>query len=302
MAEQTTPGGLRTGIYDLGYRSYDGQRLGRAYAVWSLFTYSFRTVFGLGRSWVSKLFSMGLAVILLLPALVLLGVAAITPEDFELELNYFDFIGFGYVGTVLALFGAVTAPELVGRDQRHHTLALYFSRSLSRTDYVTAKVVALTLSVFLVVAAPQIVLLVGNAVSTETIVDYLSDNLSELPPIFASSLLIGGVVTSITLAIACQTPRRAWATGAVIIFFVMTTALGAILLETVSSKDAGYVLMVSPVAMLQGASYWLFGDTPPVSSDVYRADLDGSVYLLTALAYALVGLVVLYRRFWRLTA
>ena len=37
------------------------------------------------------------------------------------------------------------APELVGRDQRNRSLALYFSRAVSRSDYVLAKLAALTL-------------------------------------------------------------------------------------------------------------------------------------------------------------
>jgi ABC-2 type transport system permease protein len=300
MSERGSTSALRTGIYDLGYRHYEGARLGRLYAVWSLAVYSFRGVFGLGRSWVAKVFSMGLAVIALIPALILMGVAAIVPEDVNLALNYFDFVGFGFVGIVLALFSAVTAPELIGRDQRHHTLALYFSRSLSRADYVSAKLAALTAGVTLVIMVPQVILFFGNAIATETIADYLIDNLADLPPILGSSLLIGTMMSSLTLAMAAQTPRRAWATGAVIVYFVVASALGAILLELMSGDGAGYVLLVSPFATLQGAVYWLFGDPLPVASDAAKADLDGAYYLLAALGYTVLSLGLLYRRFTRM--
>jgi ABC-2 type transport system permease protein len=301
MSEQTTPSRLQTGIYDLGYRSYEGPRLGRLYAVLSLFTYSLRSVFGLGSTWVAKLFAMGLATIALIPCLVLLAIAAITPEDVDFVPNYFDFIGFGFVGTVLTLFGAVTAPELIGKDQRHKTMALYFSRSLSRTDYVTAKLAALTCGVMFVVMVPQLLLLLGNAVATNGIVDYLTKNLDDLPLIVANSALIGITVSSITMAIACQTPRRAWGTGAVIIYFVMTTALGAILLETVSGNGASYTLLVSPIAVLQGAAYWILGDALPATSDVAKADLDGVYYLAASAIYTLFSIAVLYRRFLKMS-
>ncbi len=145
MSEQTTPSaGLRTGIYDLGYRSYEGARLGRGYAVFSLFTYSLRSRVWPGPVLGQQAVRNGLGVCWrLFPALVQLAVAAISPADFDVTHPENLLHRFGFVCIVLALFCAVAAPELIGRDQRHQTLALYFSRALSRTDYVTAKLAAL---------------------------------------------------------------------------------------------------------------------------------------------------------------
>ena len=36
-------------IYDIGYRNYEGARLGRGYAFRTLYVHSLRTAFGLGR-------------------------------------------------------------------------------------------------------------------------------------------------------------------------------------------------------------------------------------------------------------
>jgi ABC-2 type transport system permease protein len=297
MSEQAPPSRLQTGIYDLGYRSYEGQRLGRAYAILSLFTYSLRAVFGLGRSWVAKVFSMGLAIIALIPALVQLAIAAVAPENFEFAKfeNYFNF-----VNIVLALFCAVAAPEVIGRDQRHHTLALYFSRALSRADYVTAKFGALLAGLLIVVLLPQAILLTGNAVATEALVDYLGDNVDKVPPIVASSLVVATMMGSMSLAIACQTPRRAWSTGAVIIYFVIATALGSILHETISSSDGDYALLLSPFHVLEGTVYWVFNTTPEFDSDLYNVAVDGVYFFAAAVGYSLIALAVVYRRFLRM--
>jgi ABC-2 type transport system permease protein len=277
-----TPSRLQTGIYDLGYRPYEGQRFGRAYALGSLFTYSLRAIFGLGRSWVAKGFAIGLAIIALVPALVQLAIAAIAPEEFEFTRfeNYFSF-----VSIVIVLFCAVSAPEVIGRDQRHHTLALYFSRALSRGDYVTAKLAAL---------------LTGNAVATEEIVDYLADNLGEIPPIVASSLVVAAMMGSLSLAVASQTPRRAWATGAVIIYFVVATALGAVLRETISSSDGDYAILISPIHVLEGSVFWIFDAAPEPDSDLADITFRGYYYLAAAAAYTLLGVAVVYRRFLKL--
>jgi ABC-2 type transport system permease protein len=297
MSEQTAPSRLRTGIYDLGYRIYEGQRLGRGYAIFSLYVYSLRAVFGLGRSWVAKFFALGLAVVALLPAFVQLAIAAIIPEEFE-YVSYEEY--FEFVSVVLALFCAVAAPEVVGRDQRHRTLALYFSRALSRFDYVTAKLGALLTGLMIVLLLPQALLLIGNAVATEEVVDYLRDNLRKIPPILASSFVVAAMMGSISLAIASQTSRRAWSTGAVIIYFVVATALGGILNETISSRDGDFALLISPIATLRGAVYWVFNVPPPFDSDLYRISVDGAVFFAAAVGYALIGMGVVYRRFMRM--
>ncbi len=298
MSERSGPSpGLRTGIYDLGYRSYDGARLGRVYAAWSLYIYTLRAIFGLGRSAMSKVFPIGLAIIASVPALVQLAVAAIAPEDFEYATPE-DY--FGFVSLVLALFCAVAAPEVIGRDQRHRTLSLYFSRSLSRQDYVTAKLAALGSAVFLVLVAPQAILLAGNAVATDEIVDYVKENVELVPPILGSALLIGTMMSGISLAIASQTPRRAWATGAVIAYFVIAAALGSILFETISGDGGGYALLLSPFAVLGGAVYWIFSTELEIGSEFSEADIEGVYYFVAAVGYSVVSLAVLYRRFARL--
>jgi ABC-2 type transport system permease protein len=43
-------------IHDIGYQRYTGPRLGRGYAIRSLYLHSLRTAFGLGRSAKAKIF------------------------------------------------------------------------------------------------------------------------------------------------------------------------------------------------------------------------------------------------------
>ena len=42
-------------IYDIGYRRYEGPRLGRGHAIRSLFTHSLRSTFGIGRGGRAKI-------------------------------------------------------------------------------------------------------------------------------------------------------------------------------------------------------------------------------------------------------
>jgi ABC-2 type transport system permease protein len=255
-------------------------------------------VFGLGRGWVTKFFAMGLALLAMIPAFVQLAVAALFPEEFEIirAESYF-----GWVSIILALFCAVSSPEVVGRDQRHRTLALYFSRALSRVDYVSAKLLALVAAMLLVLLTPQVILMLGNAVATNDVVEDLKDNVSQVPAIVASSILVAVMMSSVSVAIASQTPKRAWATGSVIIYFVVATAIGAVLLETISSADGDYAILISPFAVAEGAIYWIFNVAPADESDLRDISFNGVYYFLAAAGYATVGLAFLYRRFWKMS-
>ena len=291
--------GLGTGnIYDLGYRGYDGPRLGRRYAFMALFTYSLLSIWGIGRSWLAKLFPWGLAVIALLPAVVLLAIAALVPEDFEIAKpqEYY-----GFVSIVLALICAVAAPDLIGRDQRHHTLALYFSRALDRVDYASAKLAALVLSLFLVLCVPQVFLQLGNAVAADNLTDYLKSNLDVIPPVIASSAVVAVFMASLTLAISIHTSRRAFSTGAVIATFVILTAMGGIFANTLAGGALKYSLLVSPLGMLEGMVYWVFGAEPELNGNVAKAGLSGGFYLVAILTYSAIALAVLYRRIIRMS-
>ena len=285
-------------IYDLGYRSYEGTRLGRSYAFTSLFMYSFLSIWGIGRSFWAKFFPFALAVIVMLPSIILLAIAALVPAEFEVTQpeEYF-----GFIAIVLALFCAVAAPELFGRDQRQKTLALYFSRALSRLDYAGAKVGALVLSLFLVLVIPQILLQLGNAVAAEGLTDYLEENVDLYPPIVASSFLIALFMGCFALAIAIQTSRRAFATGAIIASFVILTALGGIFVETLDIDTGKYALLISPFDVLEGLTVWVFGVEPFEDSWVERADLSGLTYFAVTMLVTAVSLGVILRRILRMS-
>ena len=70
--------GDQTRIHNIGYRNYDGPRLGRAYARRSLFSQTLRGAYGLGRSAKSKVLPMLLFVVMCVPAAIMVAVAVAT--------------------------------------------------------------------------------------------------------------------------------------------------------------------------------------------------------------------------------
>jgi ABC-2 type transport system permease protein len=288
-------------IYDLGYRKYEGTRLGRRATLTALYVASLRGAFGLGRRTMSKVFPFGLAVIAFVPALIQLGVAALTSRfaDGVEVATHEDY--FGYIQIVLILFCAVVASELVGRDQRNRTLALYFSRGVSRTDYALVKIAALATAMLALTLGPQLVLLAGNGMVEDDLGGYLSDNADLLPRILAASIVFCLVIAAVALAVASYLPRRSHATAAVVGVFVLSLAAANIVVETVDASVARIALLASPVAW-DGFVYWIFGSDPPRSSALADTGLSGWACFAAGLAQVGLGIALCIRRFRRVAA
>ena len=132
-------------IHDIGYRHYDGPRLGRAYAVRSLFVHNLRAAYGLGRPGKTKIMPFTLFAMMLLPVGDQRrdhGVRQLGTADTPVPLIRYSAYAI-YLQPLIAIFLAAQAPVLASRDLRFHVTPLYFSRPLSRMDYVLAKYGAL---------------------------------------------------------------------------------------------------------------------------------------------------------------
>ena len=77
----------QTQIHNIGYRNYDGPRLGRAYARRSLFSQSLRGAYGLGRCAKSKVLPMLLFAVMCVPAAIMVAVAVATKAN-DLPVDY----------------------------------------------------------------------------------------------------------------------------------------------------------------------------------------------------------------------
>ena len=197
-------------IYDLGYRRYEGRRLGRREAGFSLYVHGLRAAFGLGRRTRSKIFPMGLAMIAAVPAVMQILFASLGNSN-EVEIFTAEDY-YGYIQVILALFVAVVAPELLGRDQRYATLPLYFSRGLSRHEYAMARYGAMATALLALTLLPQAIMFLGHALVGESFGGYFRDEWKAIGPIVAGGALISAFLAAIGMFIAALTPRRAFAT------------------------------------------------------------------------------------------
>jgi len=286
-------------IYDLGYRRYEGVRLGRRHAVWALYLHSLRSVFGIGRSFWAKAASFGVLAIALVPAVVQLGIAAVAPRDIDIvpPEDYYAIIE-----PLLAVFCAIAAPELAARDQRTKTLSLYFSRAIQRQDYALAKLLALTTGMLAITVVPQVLMFTGNASAAPDTIDYIRDHPWDLPAILGSASLLSCLVASIGLAIAAQTDRRAFSTAGIIAAFILVSGVAAAVFAAAENDTGRLVLLFSPFHLARGTTLWVFDAAPEPGSQFDRAGFPGGVYFLAALAATALMIALLLRRYQRIPA
>ncbi|MEV0839641.1 ABC transporter permease [Actinocatenispora sera] len=265
-------------IHDIGYQRYTGPRLGRSYSVRSLYAYSLRTVFGLGRGPKSKIFPFSLAGILLVIAVVVAAVKA----RFNVAIPPLDYANFpGTLSFLLMLFVATAAPELASRDLRNKVLPLYFSRPIGRDDYVLAKLAALVTGVFLTLAVPELVMFLGGAFSAGSASGVWSQFTALVPGLVVSAIF-ALVLSAVALLVASLSSRRAIAAGAVVALFLVTSPINGVLSVVGTGATRELAGLTSITGILAGLRAWLFSGS----------ELDIGPYgpIYAAAAVVLVGL------------
>lgn len=282
-------------IYDIGYQHYDGPRLGRRYAIWSLFVHGLKTVFGLGRGLKGGLIPLALSAAAILPAAFQALATAYTDGTVELFTYSNYFIN---VSMVFAFFCASRAPELMSTDQRTRAMVLYFSRALHREDYVLAKVLALVASVLLLTAAPLLILFAGHVLASTDLWSAFLSEAHSLVPIVASSVMMAMVLGTLSTAIASLTPRRYLAAASVLGYFMLSRGVSEILTDSLRGMWVVWMQLLDPFDALGGFADWVFG-TDPALSQYLGADVSGVRFGMACVVYVAVataGLLVRYRR------
>ena len=291
-ASPDTPTGT---IYDIGYRHYDGPRLGRRGAVMAIVGAGLRAVFGLGRSGRSKILPWGTVVLALAPAVVAVAIRVLVGDI--VDIYSYDNYLWG-IGALMPIFVAAQAPELVVNDIRHRVLPLYFSRPIGRFDYAVAKLAALAIGLLAITLAPVLVLFLGRILSAADALGALGDEMGALPAIVGNGVIHAVVLASVGLAIGSLAGRRAYAAGAVLAVFLVGGVVGAIFAESGIGFE-GVAPFLNPLTILDGTRQWLFGGTV-AESPVAGAGVPLWLYGVATLALLLGSWAVLALRYRRI--
>ena len=287
----TAPG--RSVLHDLGYRPYDGPRLGEVAIASALVATGLRNVFGLGRSGRSKVLPFILLALNLLPAVILVGAMVLVGLD-QLPLGYAQYASTTQV--LLSIFVAAQAPVLFSRDLRHGTITLYLARPLRSSTYALARWTSLLLATLVFVWLPVLIMWAGALLGELD----AGEQSRKAGVALLVGLMLALAVTGVGALISSWSTRRGFAVVATIAVLliangVVTAAQGIALSE--GRERVGEVAgLFSPYSLYRGVAS-AFGDgrspTPPTGTGLQTAYV---VVLVVLSGACLAALVWRYRR------
>ena len=231
MSETSFTGDLSGGVYDRGYRPYEGPRGGRREATLALYRASLRRAIGLRRPWRQKLMPALLLAVAAVPAVVNVGVAYLTRNTPASEVQFITYREYLGVSSALLLFVALVAPDVVSPDRRQRVLPIIFSRPLTGRDYAVAKIGAIFTCVFLFAWLPQMVLFVGQMLVSDRALDYLTSNSGVLWKVPLAAAALALFYSVIGVAVASLTGRRIVAGATILGITLVTSTISAIIVN-----------------------------------------------------------------------
>jgi ABC-2 type transport system permease protein len=201
-------------IFDLGYRSYDGPRERPGRAIVTLAEFTGRRVLGLGRGARHKVLPAITLVIAYLPALFSVVFAVFAKDLVEGDLvSYGDYMFF--IGSALALFAALVAPEALCPDKRSGMLGLYLAGPLDRNRYLAGKWAGVVAAMLLITLGPLLFMLLAFVLAG------FGPSASETPKLLLQIFTVGIVTAllyvALSMAVSSFTSRRAVAAVSVVL-------------------------------------------------------------------------------------
>ncbi len=280
-------------LFDLGYRGYDGPRERPARAIATLAEFTARRVLGLGRGGRHKVLPVLTLAIAYVPALLSVAFSVLLSD-----LAVDDLISYGdymfIIGTALALFAALIAPEALCPDRRSGMLGLYLAGPLDRTRYVVAKAAAVITVMLLITLGPLLFMLLAFTLAG------FGPPATEIPELLlriaAAGVSTALLYASLSLAVSSFTTRRAAAAvGVVLLLFVPASVVR----PAIESADAPAELdLISSPFVAADLAYRIFGESPDDSEPVSEL----STWAVTAGlgATILLGFLICWLRYRRL--
>ena len=147
---------------------------------------------------------------------------------------------------------------------------------------------------------PVLLLFIGRVLATDDLLAALGDEIGSLPGIIGSAVLHAVVLASIGIAISSLASRRAYAAGAVLAVFLISSVISEALSGGALDAFDDWAPFVSPLSIIDGAREWLFGGEV-AQSPVGSSDVPLPLFGAAAALLVLVSWLVLAFRYRRIT-
>ncbi len=255
----------RTGaVFDLGYKPYEGQRLGRSGAIRTIIKDGVRRVLGLRRKARKKVYPWSLVGMAFIPAAVFVGLAFLlgdfVPEAESPFGGHAEYIAL--TGAIVLLFVALAAPELLIPDREEGVLAVYSSRPITAWDYILARAGSLVAVVAAFVLVPNLMMYIGfAALDSRGLASALVGNADDLLKILAAMLAYIVGYGAPALLIATYAKRTGPAAGTFLALMFGSAAFAAAF-ERIDFVGARFGTLVALIQHPEVVRDWVFDQRP----------------------------------------
>ena len=287
-------------IYDRGYRTYEGRRLGPAGARRAIFRDGVRRVLGLGRKAREKIFPWMMIAVALAMAAIVIGVHWVIGDLAEAVAEGIPTYGelFDMYSWIALLFISFAGPWLLVPDRVRGVLSVYFSRPVTSRGYLGAKVGAFATVVGAIYLVPQIVLHIGlGLIAGEGFAAYMGDNLDVLWKVPVTTLAFVAVHGSLAFLLSAFIDRPGIASAAFLGLLVPARFLAAEVAEA-SFPGARWVSLLAFDHLPRVIRDDLFRDT--VTYPAEAVGFDGWAAAGAIAAVVLTAAVLVIARYRRL--
>lgn len=252
-------------ILDRGYRKYDGPRTGVAGAIRTVITHSAQRALGMRRSVWAKVLPVATIGFAYVPAIVFVGILALFPRADTANLllpTYGDY--YGFIISAIMVFVALVAPEVLCTDRRTGMLGVYLAAPLDRDSYLLAKSLSIAGVLSIVCLGPPLLMLVANVLQSTG-----PEGIGEILDTTWRVLLTGAMetllFTSITVGLTSLTDRKAIASAAIILLFLVSLTIAGTL--DVAGLPSG-VNAIAPTLLGLEVAQRVHGEWSPIMQGV----------------------------------
>jgi ABC-2 type transport system permease protein len=291
-------------VFDIGYRRYEGERLGRTAGRRAVYVDGLRAALGIGRGGRAKILPWAflglLASIALIMALVAGAAERLVGPGATERLNlpgHGDFNAFASV--ILYAFAALVAPELLCRDKRDGTLSLYLVRPITGTDYIVGRWTAFLTIMLAAALAPQAILFLGLSLGHPAPLDYLATHWLDPLRVAAAGLAMATYLTSFAMLVASFTSRRAYASVVLVGLFAITTPFTAGVSQEIEGAAGQWIAMFNLTNIPLHVNDAIFGTPTGLTEESPAVNLPKAIHVAWWALWTGLTSLLLWRRYRR---
>ena len=193
---------------------------------------------------------------------------------------------------ILMTLSATMGASLISRDVRHWALLMYFSRSITRLDYLLGKLLALILLLLVVTLHPGMVLFLGQMGMGQERLTF-GERMADLGAITLNSLILTVPMASVVLAFSSLTKRTYLAAILWMTFYFISVTLSPALGFALKAE---WPKMLSWNFLTSHLADFCYVNRPGVPAGNPVLDCDFWPPLLILLSLTVLSLALVWRR------